>query len=316
MSEKKPHALIIGSANYDIKGQSHNYHIAKNSNPGVVRNTAGGVARNIAENLARLGVHSTLLTVIGRDSYGEQLVDITSGAGVDMSHIHVTDECGTGVLLAIMDHYGDMVSAIADLQAINHITVDYLEEKSFLFDEASFVVADADIPSDSLDYCIRKCAERNIPICVEPCSVAPAKQIVPVIGKLSMITPNRAEAEAMVGFSLRSAEDVRRAGEVLVATGLKWVIITLGAEGVLYATAEGTEFLPSISTVITDTVGAGDALTSGTISGLMEGLDLRESVLRGIACATITLQTHLAVNPDLTLDKVKVGADKLAKQHQ
>ena len=313
MSNNKPHALVIGASNYDIKGQSHNYHIDKTSNPGVVRKTAGGVARNIAENLARLGAESTLLTVVGNDPYGEHLINLTKSAGVDLSHVRVSDEVDTGVFLAIMDHYGDMVSAIADLQAITLITVDYLEENAHLFDEVSFVVIDADIPASSLDYCIQKCSERNLPICVEPVSVARAKQIVPVLSKLSMVTPNREEAEAMVGFPLRSAEDVRRAGEVLVKAGLKWVIITLGAEGVLYATEEGTEFLPSISTVITDTVGAGDALTSGTISGLMDGLSLRDSVLRGIACATLTLQTHLAVCPQITIERVTETAATLGK---
>ncbi len=312
MGNKQPHALVIGASNFDIKGQTHSYHIDKTSNPGAVRNSAGGVARNIAENLARLGTPSTLLSVVGSDLYGRQILETTKAGGVNLDHVKITDKCGTGIFVAILNHYGDLVSAIADLDAISLITVDYLEENSKLFDEASFVVIDADIPADSLKYCVAKCSELNIPICVEPVSVSRAKQIVPFLSQLSMVTPNREEAEALVGFPLASADDVKRAGKVLLDVGLKWVIITLGPEGVLYATKDEIEFLSSISTVVTDTVGAGDALTSGTISGLLDGLTLRDAVKRGIACATLTLQTRLAVCPNITLDKVKTYLDKMS----
>ncbi len=304
MGIKQPHALAIGASNFDIKGQTHSYHIDKTSNPGAVRYSAGGVARNIAENIARLGSNSTLLSVIGDDLYGRQILEVTRSAGVDLDHLQISKDCNTGIFLAILNHYGDLVSAIADLDAISYITVDYLEKNVKLFDEATFVVIDADIPSESLNYCVKQCLERQLPICVEPVSVARAKQILPVLGQLSMVTPNREEAEALVGFPLRSAADVKRAGEVLVKAGLKWVIITLGPEGVLYATPDEIEFLSSISTVVTDTVGAGDALTSGTIHGLMNGLSFREAVKRGIACATMTLKTRLAVCPDISLEKV------------
>ncbi|MDO5296667.1 MAG: carbohydrate kinase family protein [bacterium] len=312
MGNKQPHALVIGASNFDIKGQTHSYHIDKTSNPGAVRNSAGGVARNIAENLARLGTKATLLSVVGNDLYGRQILETTRAAGVDLDHVKITDECGTGIFVAILNHYGDLVSAIADLDAISLITVDYLKENVQLFDDVSFVVIDADIPAESLKYCVAQCAERNIPICVEPVSVARAKQIVPYLSQLSMVTPNREEAEALVGFPLASAEDVKKAGKVLLDVGLKWVIITLGPEGVLYATEDEIEFLSSISTVVTDTVGAGDALTSGTISGLLEGLSLREAVKRGIACATLTLQTRLAVCPNINLDKVQSYIEKMA----
>lgn len=123
-----------------------------------------------------------------------------------------------------------------------------------------------------------------------------------------MVTPNREEAEVLAGFPLRTAEDIRRAGAELVNRGVRWAVITLGAEGVLAATAERIEFLPSISTVVTDTVGAGDALTAGTVCGLMEGLGFLAAVRRGIACATLTLGTRLAVHPELSHERLGAHA--------
>lgn len=311
MTNDAAKVLVIGASNLDIKGQTRSYHVAKTSNPGVVKNSAGGVARNIAENLARLGVSTTLLSVVGDDVYGREILEITGSAGVDLRHVMVTKDKKTGVFLAILNHYGDLESAIADLDIVSLLDPDYLDSRRELFDAAKFVVVDADIPTESLLYCIDACKKRNIPICVEPISVARAKQILPYLDQISMVTPNREEAEVLAGFPLRSIEDVKRAGIELVNKGVRWSIITLGPEGALIATKEQVEFLHSISTVVTDTVGAGDALTSGAVSGLLDGLSLEDAVKRGIACATLTLQTRLAVHPELSLERL---GEQLAKQ--
>ncbi len=304
MKKECGHVLVIGASNLDIKGHTRTYHVAKTSNPGTVKNSAGGVARNIAENLARMGKDVKLLSAVGDDNFGRQIKEITGSAGVDLSHMLISKEQNTGIFLAIMNNYGDLESAVADLDIINLLTPEYLDSCSELFENASFVVVDADIPSDTLLYCIGKCEKYNVPLCVEPISVARAKQIVPYLNKISMVTPNREEAEVLAGFPLRTADDVRNAGSYLVERGIRWAIITLGPEGVLYATKDEIEFIPSISTVVTDTVGAGDALTSGTVCGLIDGLSIRDSVKRGIACATLTLKTDLAVHPELSLEKI------------
>lgn len=309
MSTPLGKALVIGASNLDIKGHTYSYHVAKTSNPGIVRTTAGGVARNIAENLARMDVPVTLLSVVGEDLYGKQILDITGDAGVDLSRVLVSKDQRTGIFLAILNHYGDLESAIADLDIIKMLTPEYLNRNVSLFDQAKFVVVDADIPTPSLIFCLEQCKKHQLPICVEPISVARAKQIIPFLDQITMVTPNREEAEVLVGFPLRSATDVKNAGLELVHRGIKWAIITLGPEGVLIAHEQDgeatTEFLPSISTVVTDTVGAGDALTSGAVCGLINGLNFRKAVERGVLCATLTLQTTMAVHPDLSLEKLK-----------
>ncbi len=303
---KNGRALVIGASNLDIKGQTDSYHLAKTSNPGTVQSTAGGVARNVAENLARLGVPTTLLSVVGSDLHAQHVMQVTQAAGVDLRYVQTVPDATTGLFLALLNQYGDLESAVADMSILSRLTPEYLDQHRPLFESASFVVVDADIPEQSLLYCIEQCERTGIPLCVEPISVARSRQILPHLDRMSMVTPNREEAEVLAGFPLRSADDVRRAGMELVQRGVRWAIITLGPEGVLAATAERVDFLPSISTVVTDTVGAGDALTAGTVCGLMEGLDFLAAVRHGIACATLTLTTRLAVHPDL--DRSRVAA--------
>ena len=61
-----PYVVVIGGANMDICGTSHDNLLLGDSNPGKVRTSAGGVGRNIAENLARLGSDTRLMTAVGK----------------------------------------------------------------------------------------------------------------------------------------------------------------------------------------------------------------------------------------------------------
>lgn len=298
-------ALIVGASNLDIKGQSDAHLVPHTSNPGAVQTTAGGVGRNIAENLARLGVPTRLLSVVGNDVYARHVVEVTAAAGVDMQHVLVDPDLPTGVFLALLNSHGDLESAVADMGVLSRVSPEYLARHADLFAGAGFVALDADIPEASLLYCADQCERHGVPLCVEPISGARARQILPYLHRFSMVTPNREEAEVLVGFPLRTAEDIERAGAELVRLGVRWVVITLGAEGVLAATAERVEFLSSISTVVTDTVGAGDALTAGTLAGLLEGQDFFDAVRQGIACATLTLGSRLAVHPELSRERIQ-----------
>lgn len=290
---------MVGACNVDVKGRSDGMLLSHTSNPGSVEVSAGGVGRNVAENLARLGQPTILLSAVGGDAYGQFLLEATRQAGVDTSRVLLAPEMRSCCFVALMNHRGDLEAAVADMGALQKVTVDYLATHEDLVRGASFLVLDADIPEESLLWCLEAAGRYGVPVCVEPISGARARGLVPHLGRITMVTPNREEAEVLVGYPLVTADDIARAGQDLVARGVRWAILTLGSEGVCAASPEGVEFLPSISTVVIDTVGAGDALTAGTVWGLLRGLSFLEAVRRGIVVATLTLGSRLAVHPEL-----------------
>jgi pseudouridine kinase len=138
--------------------------------------------------------------------------------------------------------------------------------------------------------------------------------MVEFVGRVAMVTPNREEAEALVGFPLNDMKGIAEAGVELMRRGVKWVIITLGPEGVYVASEDRSQFLASIATIVNDSVGAGDALVAGVIYGLVTGTPFFDSVKMGVAAATMTLMTPDAVNRGLSrkaLDEVmeRIPAD-------
>ena len=304
----EPHVVVVGAINMDIKGKSFRTLVPYTSNPGTIEISAGGVGRNIAENLARLKVKTTLISALSTDPFSAVLVEETKASGINFEHSIVTDKHPSSLFLAVMNHRGDLINAISDMSLLSVITPDFLKTKEELLLSADYLVLDADIPSDSLDYILTLGQNANIPVCVEPVSVKKAVNLLPYLDRITIVTPNREEAETLAGKEIKGgAKGVIEVGDAILEKGVKYAIITLGAEGVYLASKDMKRFISSISTVVEDSVGAGDSMVAGMIYSLCKGSSIYDAIRMGIATATLTLTTKKAVHPELTreiLDKI------------
>ena len=73
--KKSDYVVVIGGANVDIGCTPYNELIPEDSNPGRITITFGGVGRNIAHNLANLGVNTKLITAVGNDPFGNEILN-------------------------------------------------------------------------------------------------------------------------------------------------------------------------------------------------------------------------------------------------
>ena len=137
------HILVIGATLLDTKGKPTAGLEPGTSNPAYIRTTRGGTARNVAENLGRLGADVYLLTAVGKDLTGEQLIAQTADAGVDVAHVLTIDGENTGVYMALLEEDGSLSVALDDVQVMMNITPAYLREKEALFREAAMIMMDA-----------------------------------------------------------------------------------------------------------------------------------------------------------------------------
>ncbi|HEY3997471.1 MAG TPA: carbohydrate kinase family protein [Candidatus Xenobia bacterium] len=310
---RQPTVVVVGGANLDIKGKPHVTLVAHTSNPGQIDLTAGGVGRNIAENLARLGVRTRLITVFGEDAFGRTLAEKTAEPGVDVSPSLFLPDAITSLFVAVMTHRGDLETAIADMGILDRMTPEFLETRRAVLEEADFVVMDADVPLPCIEYVLDICEARKTPVCIEPVSVAKAQRIAHLLGRLSMVTPNREEAEVLVQLPLNDVKGIEMAGQEIMTRGVRWVMITLGPEGVFLASEKQQRFVSSIATIVSDSVGAGDALTAGTVCGLVYDKPYFESVRMGVAAATMTLMTPEAVSRSLTWESLHEVLERVPK---
>jgi pseudouridine kinase len=298
------HVLVIGAAGTDIIGRAAAPLHSGTSNPGEVRTCFGGVARNIAENLVHLGTETVLITAVGDDDTGHQLLQHASSAGIETECSIVAEDKPTGAYLAVLDDQGALHFALDDMSVIEAITPAFLRKHTSLFKGAAAVVVDANLPSKSLATAISMAKRAGVPIGADPTSVSLAKRLEPHLADLWLITPNEAEAEALCPHPVPHADRVQAidAARHLVSQGVDIVIITMAEFGVGYATTESSGHIPAVKTDIVDPTGAGDAHTAALIFALLNSIPLDEAVRLGVSAASLTLRTIGSVVPDLSIE--------------
>jgi 6-phosphofructokinase 2 len=109
-------------------------------------------------------------------------------------------------------------------------------------------------------------------------------------GGIYLLKPSLRELQDLVGWEIRTECQQERAARDVIDEGRsEIVIVSLGEEGALLATAERTERFPAIPVEAQGSVGAGDSMLAGIVLGLTRGLPLHDAVRFGMAAGTAAL---------------------------
>jgi pseudouridine kinase len=297
----------------------------------MVRLSPGGVARNVSENLARLGVDVSLITAVGDDPSGRELLEQAEAAGVDVQHALSVAGGRTGMYLGVLDLQGGLHIALDDMGLVRHLSPDYLRTKAAVIEQGRAIFLDANLSPESLEMVLGISLRAGIPVAADPTSVSLAGNLRPHLKHLWLITPNAFEADVLcpdpvpheVGVPLQGApsrpplqgassgvlgatsrDRALEAARRLVSQGVAIALVTMAEFGVGYASAETSGHVPAVKTEIVDPTGAGDAQTAAVLFGLLNGIPLDESVQLGVAAAALTLRNSGSVAPDLSLERL------------
>ncbi|WP_284265125.1 PfkB family carbohydrate kinase, partial [Roseicyclus amphidinii] len=114
---RNPDILCIGSVLWDIIGRTDLPMALGNDKPGRIARLPGGVALNIAMTLARFGLRPALLSVVGDDPAGRELVAACTAQGLDCAPLLVDAELPTDQYMAV-EAQGALVAALADAHSL------------------------------------------------------------------------------------------------------------------------------------------------------------------------------------------------------
>ncbi|WP_030681787.1 ribokinase [Streptomyces sp. NRRL B-1347] len=263
--------LVVGSANADLV-------TAVARRPGAGETVLGsdlavhpgGKGANQAVAAARLGARTALLARVGDDAYGRLLLDAQESAGVDTAGVLVGG-APTGVALITVDPSGDNSIVVAP-GANGRLTPADVRAARGLFEAARVVSLQLEIPLETVAEAAGALAP-GARLVLNPSPPAPLPQ--EVLRACDPLIVNEHEARVILEGAGAEVPDAPEewAGRLL-ALGPRSVVVTLGAEGALVATAEGAERVPSVKVEAVDTTGAGDAFTAALAWRLGVGDDL------------------------------------------
>jgi ribokinase len=287
----RPQIVIVGSANTDMVVKA-----PRIPGPGetVIGGdflmAAGGKGANQAVAAARLGARVTLVARLGTDMFGDQAIAGYQHEGIDTTYIVRDADHPSGIALISVDAQGENSIAVAS-GANAHLTPLDVDRASQAIGEAHVLLVQLEVPLDAVRRAVTIAHDTGVRVILNP---APAREIAPpLLAQVSIITPNEHEARVVVGEP-DQAHAIRR----MLDAGVETVLVTLGAQGVLWATRETRILVPAFPVEAIDTTAAGDAFNGGLAYALGRGLSMAEAIRYANAVAAISV-TRLGAQPSL-----------------
>ncbi|WP_328481742.1 ribokinase [Streptomyces sp. NBC_00377] len=261
--------LVVGSANADLViGVERRPAAGETVLGSDLAVHPGGKGANQAVAAARLGARTALLARVGDDAYGRLLLDSQRAAGVDTAGVLVGG-APTGVALITVDPSGDN-SIVVSPGANGRLTPADVRAATGLLHASRAVSAQLEIPLETVVEVVRNLAPGSrFVLNPSPPRPLPAE----VLSACDPLIVNEHEAKVILGEESVSEEPEDWA-RLLLAKGPKSVVVTLGPEGALVASAEGVARVASVRVDAVDTTGAGDSFTAALAWRLGTGSSL------------------------------------------
>lgn len=276
---------VIGGANVDVSARAAGLFVTGDSNPGTITVAPGGVGRNVAHNLTLLGDRVSLVTVFGDDSFGRMLRESCAATGMDLSLSETIPGARNACFVSLGGSDGEMLGGVSDMAITGLMTPDWLESRLSVINESDAVVADTNLPAETLSLLVGGCLP---PLYIDAVSsakvarlrVALASARLPGAGAIA-VKCNRLEAEVLGTSGL---------------SGVSRLYVSLGSEGVeVIEDGVVTPIQPLPVTGIVNTTGAGDALLAGIVHCGPEA-EAAEAASFGQHCARFAMLSASAVS--------------------
>ncbi|MGI3167521.1 PfkB family carbohydrate kinase [Pseudooceanicola sp. C21-150M6] len=284
-----PDILCIGAVLWDIIGRSAS-HLRQGSDvPGRISRLPGGVAMNIAMAAGRFGLSPALLTAVGRDAEGDELIRACESLGMDLRHVYRSDDLPTDRYMAVEGANG-LIAAIADahsLEAAGDKILRPLISGPLGSDADPYegcVALDGNLTQSLLEFISASPAFARADLRVAPASPGKADRLRPFLTRSrAMLYVNLEEAGLLCQTTFPDAATAARA---MIAHGAARVSVTDGSRSAAEAVAGGdivTGCPPEV--LITRVTGAGDTYMAAHIAAERDGATRQEALDRALAAA-------------------------------
>ena len=275
---KRPRIAVVGSANVDLTTFADRFPKPGETIFGQKFDLGfGGKGANQAVAARLCGAEVFMLARVGSDLFGPATIENFRKQGIDATHVKRVEGLSSGVAPIFVEPNGQnrilVVKGAND--ALNPADVDAAAD---MLKSVDCIVLQFEIPVETVYYTIGFARKNGIRCILNP---APARAVdMAALRDLDYFVPNESEAETITGSAVKNVDDAKRCAEKLIAGGIRNVIITLGANGSLIASHDGSEHVAPYAVKSVDSTGAGDAFIGSFAVFLGEGVPEKEAVRR------------------------------------
>jgi rfaE bifunctional protein kinase chain/domain len=270
--------LVVGDVMLDRYWHGQVDRISPEAPVPVVRVTQiedrlGGCA-NVALNIASLGAQVSLLSVVGTDAEGQRLEQLIRAQGIQ-AELRQDPNLQTTVKVRVIGRQQQLLRADFENEPQTEVLSSQTERFAALL-PSHLVVLCSDYGKGGLAHIadmIGSARAQARPVLIDPKGSDYSRY-----AGATLITPNRAELQQVVGKWRNEAELTARTQALREQLQLEAVLLTRSEEGMTLFDAQGALHVAAQAREVFDVTGAGDTVIATMAAALAAGLSLREAV--------------------------------------
>ncbi len=287
----------IGALNYDILYVVERIAVA-GEEVGItaITKSPGGSAANTVVALARLGVDTGFVGVVGRDKEGEAILEAFRREGVDTRIKRI--EGSTGAAIGFIDSRGErtlyIYPGVNDEFSITDIDMEFVSRARFVHMSSFVSRAQLEMLCEVAKHLESYSYSKSKPkpkLSFSPgmlCSRYELSDLSTIIERSEVVFLSAGELE-----SLLRTDDYELGASMLLDAGASIVCVTLGERGCYVASGAGeTHLIGAYPTDVVDTTGAGDAFAAGFLYGLLHKRSISECARTGNLLASCCIREY------------------------
>lgn len=288
--------VVIGSLNMDLVTRAPRLPRGGETLIGhSFATVSGGKGANQAVAAARLGAQVSMVGCVGNDEYGVQLHDALLAEQIDCQALSVVEDSSGVALIVVDDNSQNAIVIVAG--ANGSMTPAVIDRFDAVLKAADVIICQLEIPDATVGHALKRGRELGKTVILNP---APASRPLPAdwFAAIDYLIPNESEAAALSGLPVDSLETAEKAAAHLISLGAGKVIITLGAQGSLFANGTGYQYFPAPKVKAVDTTAAGDTFVGGFAAALAAGKTEDEAIRFGQVAAALSV-TRAGAQPSI-----------------
>lgn len=255
---------------------------------------AGGKGANQAVAAAKAGGNVSMMGKLGNDAYGDELLLELKNANVNTSLVF--RELGSsGLAFITIDNKGENMIVVSSAANRKIVKEDLNKIK---FTDYSYLLLQLEIPLEVVEESLIIAKSKNIKTIL---NVAPAQKLSQsMIKNIDYLIVNEGEAALLANTEVHNKASAKQAAKNLINNGANTVIVTLGADGLIWQGFESDGDLDAYKVKVVDTTGAGDCFCGAFTVALSENKDL-ETALKFANAAAALATTKKGAQPSSPL---------------
>lgn len=283
-----PNILCIGSVLWDVIGRSSSAMRQGSDVPGRITQLPGGVALNIAMTLRRFGLSPALLSAVGQDPAGTQLIAEAKALGLNCDYLYHSADLPTDKYMAVEGANG-LIAAIADahsLEAAGEKILAPLRDGTLGSIDAPYsglIALDGNLTLSLLSKIAKDPLFDKSDLRVAPASPGKAERLRPFLDQTrATLYVNLEEAELLCQTTFETATD---AVQTLIERGAARALVTDGGKLAAEADVNGVRQAAPPQVLVSRVTGAGDTFMAAHISAELSGAPKQDALEQALQAA-------------------------------